>query len=364
MSNENIVYISIPEEMETQIGDFVIDPSILLPVELPEGSEEIYLSNLSWEMIIAAMLKILAFEPQHEHTDYYKSFVLAVKPEIVQELSYSGIIKAQQKEFTLAEEIFLALTRLVPEDPSAWTNLALIYEQRAEAFAKADKEEYAEEYRKKTLDTYNYIFEQHPDLPEARLNAGYFFLKVEGHEKARFQLKQFLRLSKNSNKSKEIEKVLDQLEERTKLDTLFKEAYDYIKLGNEQEGISKIQEFIQSSPDVQNAWFLLGWAFRRIGNYREGKQAFLKAMELETPHPDLLNELAICLMELGEFRESKKQLRKALRIEPENVKIISNLGILALKENNREDAIGFFRTVLEIDPDDPIAKQYLSYLTE
>lgn len=364
MSNENIVYISIPEEMETQIGDFVIDPSILLPVELPEGSEEMYLSNLSWEMIIAAMLKILAFEPEHEHADYYKSFVLAVKPDILQELSYSGIIKAQQKEFALAEEIFLALTSLVSEDPSAWINLALVYEQRADAFTKAEKEQYAEEYRKKVVNVYNYIFEHHPDLPEAHLNAGYFFIKLEGHEKARHHLKQFLLLSKNSDKSKDIERVLEQLDERNKLDNLFKEAYDYIKLGNEQEGISKIQEFIQNSPDVQNAWFLLGWAFRRIGNYREGKRAFLKAIELEAPHPDLLNELAICLMELGEYRESRKQLRKALRLEPENVKIISNLGILALKENNREDAIGFFRTVLEIDPEDPIAKQYLSYLTE
>ncbi len=359
----NIIFISIPEEMETRLGDFTIDPAILLPVELPAGEQDLYLENLSWEMIIAAMLKILAYQPDHRHADYYRSFILAVKPSIVEELIMTGILKAKQRNYSLAEELFLALIHLEPENAAAWINLALVYEERADTYDKLEKEELAEDYRHKTISTYEKIFDLQPDIPEAHLNAGYFFLKIEGFHKAESHLRSFLELSGDRKKNDEVRKIVESLDEQNSLDSLFKEAFDYIRLGKEEEGIDRIRKFINKSPDVPNAWFLLGWAFRRLGKYSEGKDAFLKALELENPHTDILNELAICLMELGEFKESKKQLHKALRLEPENVKVISNLGILALKEKNTDEALGFFRTVLEIAPEDKIAQQYLDYLT-
>jgi len=33
----NVAYISIAQTTQRQIGDFVLDPEILLPVELPPG---------------------------------------------------------------------------------------------------------------------------------------------------------------------------------------------------------------------------------------------------------------------------------------------------------------------------------------
>ena len=105
-------------------------------------------------------------------------------------------------------------------------------------------------------------------------------------------------------------------------------------------------------------------AQRRLGRYAEGKEAFLKALEVGAAHADLLNELAICLMELGELEESRNRLREALALEPENTKVISNLGIVSLKAGNREEALGFFRTVLEIEPSDRIAAQYIENISK
>jgi Flp pilus assembly protein TadD len=148
------------------------------------------------------------------------------------------------------------------------------------------------------------------------------------------------------------------------MDGLFQKAFDSIRLGKEAEGIAHIEKFLSSRPGVPNAWFLLGWAYRRLARYAEGKEAFLKALSLGAPHADLLNELAICLMELGELAESGKRLREALALEPENTKVISNLGIVALKSGRREEALGFFRTVLEIEPQDRIAARYIENLSK
>jgi tetratricopeptide (TPR) repeat protein len=360
---KNIVYISVPETIETELVGLSIDPSILLPVELPPGDEELFLENLSWEMILAAMLKILAYDPGHEHAEYYRNFILHVKPDVVDELMYTGVLKAKNKDYSLSVEIFLALTSLLPENIEARINLALVYEERSKAYQKTERDDLAEEYRHKVMELYREIFEIDDSCPEAHFNAGYFYLHVEGYEKARYHFSIYSQVGTDGEKLEKVKKVVESIEERMGLDTLFKQAYDFIKLGKEEEGINRIREFLQESPHISNAWFLLGWAFRRLGRYKDGKEAFLQAIELEKPHTDVLNELAICLMELGEFEESKKNLEKALREEPENVKIISNLGILALKKDKKEEALGFFRSVLEIDPNDPIAKKYINTLT-
>ena len=111
-----------------------------------------------------------------------------------------------------------------------------------------------------------------------------------------------------------------------------------------------------------NGWFLVGWGHRRLGRWAEGREAFLKALELGADEVDVLNELAICEMELGLLAESRGHLERALRKEPENVKIISNLGVVARKQGRNDEAAGFFRTVLDLEPDDALARDQLAEL--
>jgi Flp pilus assembly protein TadD len=145
---------------------------------------------------------------------------------------------------------------------------------------------------------------------------------------------------------------------------LLKEAYDFIRLGEEQQGLEKIHEFLIRNPEVWNGWFILGWGLRRLERWEEASASFRKALEFGGEGCDTRNELAICLMEMGDFQGARKELERALRIEPENIKVLSNLGVLSMKQGNQEEARGFFRTVLEIAPEDTMAKQLLSQLGE
>ncbi len=359
---KNIVFISIPENFERQIGNFRIDPSILLPVEVPSGSTVEGIADLSWEMIIAAMLKILAYRPDHEHANYFRSFILALRPDIVNELSETAVLKARNRDFDLAEEIFQALDGLLPDNARITLNLALLYEERAEAYRAIEKEQLADEYEARAFDAYKAAITIDPDQPDIHLNAGYFFLKQNNYQKAYEHFAFYVDHGDDPERRKKARDILRELETQNLMDSLFKESFDYIKLGREEEGIAKIRQFIDRNPNVWNAWFLLGWGYRRLGRYGEGKEAFRKALDLGPVQTDILNELAICQMEMGELDESRKQLTRALQMEPDNVKIISNLGILALKTGNREEAAGFFRTVLDIDPEDQVAEKYLEFL--
>jgi tetratricopeptide (TPR) repeat protein len=361
---DNIMFISIPNDFSRTIGGFTLDPKVLLPVETQGDAAQWDISDLSWEMIISAMLKILAYSPEHKDADYYRSFIFAAKPGIVDELTETAVFKAKNKDFDIAEEIFLALRGLLPENSIPELNLALVYEERASAYADIGNEELESLYTEKAFEKYKQVLSSKKAGPDAYLNAGYFYFKQHNFDKAKKCFLQYRKNGDDDKKREEVEKLIREIDSQKLLDTLFKEAYDYIRIGKEKEGIKKIKKFLETNPDVWNAWFLLGWGYRRIGDYEQGKNAFLKALESGPPHSDTYNELAICLMELEEYRESRKMLSEALKMEPENIKIISNFGILALKEGKTEEAAGFFKAALEIEPDDKIALSYLESLNK
>lgn len=362
---ENIVYISLPEDLNRDIGGFSIDPEKMIPVELPpESGEKVTLEDLSWEMIMSGMLKILAYQPSHEDAAYYRQFILAAKPDIVTELSETGVIKARNKDFPVAEEIFLALRGLLPENPAILINLALLYEQWADSSRETGNELLKNKYEERASNTYKLLFTGDEVPADGHINAAFFFSKIQNYEKALDHFEEYIKIGDDEEKLRSARKFADEIRSQSLMDSLFKEAYDFIKIGKEEEGISRIEQFLSRYPEVWNGWFLLGWGKRRTGKYAEGEQAFEKALQLGPPQPDTLNELAICRMELGKYRESRKNLEAALSIEPENTKIISNLAILALKEDRTEEALGFFNTVLEIDPDDELAKKYRELLIE
>lgn len=362
-----LYYLQVPAELAREIGNFRVDPRIPLPVEARWSggrSDEVpNLEDLSWEQILAAMLKVMAWEREHADFSYYRDFILAVRPEVWQELSATGIVKAQAKEFALAEEIFLALEGLDPSHPRTLLNLALLYDEEAESLSQKGDSSGADDLLVLAQKKFSQALVSTPPLPDAFFYAGFFHLKQKNLERAKGLLETFFELAKEDTKKIEAgRKALADAERQARLDTLFKEAYDFILLGKEEEGIRRIEEFLESHPEVWNGWFLLGWAKRRQSQWKAATDAFQKALEHGGDQTDTYNELAICAMELGELTQARRWLEKALRKDSENTKIISNLGMLAWKAGNVSEAIGFFETVLEYDPDDVVAPQMIEQI--
>ncbi|MFP4113339.1 MAG: tetratricopeptide repeat protein [Spirochaetota bacterium] len=359
----DIIFISVPDTLERQIGTFTVDPDRLLPVEVTSGADRYDIHDLAWEQIVAAMLKILAYAPEHEDADYYREFVLAATPTIIEDLTETAIIKSRNGDLEIAEEIFLALKGLQPNDQRALVNLALLYEQRALEAGRVDDASGANDYVDRALEVYEELFSFDDTIPEAHLNAGFFLAKQQRYDEARRHLSAYVDRGDDEERKQEARKVIAQIESQDLGDSLFRESYELIQAGDEEKGVERVERFIETHPDVWNAWFLLGWGHRRLRHFEQAKEAFERALELGPRQPDTLNELAICHLELDDAMGARALLTEALAAEPENTKVISNLGILALKESDEEEAAGYFRTVLEIDPSDRVARAYLDQLS-
>jgi len=357
----HIGFISVPEELAVSCTEFHIDPQIMLPVEFGDMKEKWNAKDITWEAIISGILRVLIHDQEHENADYYRKLILAIKPNIRHDFTKAGIMKAKNKDFQIAIEIFQALAALFPQYALNALNLALVYEDAAE-YKKEDKPEIFQEYTDLAFGAYKEALKRDPDFAETYQNFAYFFLKQENLKKAKEQFKRYLQLEKNQEKCMEVRKIVQELDSFFDIDSLFKQAFDNISMGKEEQGIKKIMLLLEKKPDFWNGWFLLGWGLRRLKRFGEAKDAFNKALKYTKPNPDLLNELAITYMELGEFDQSEKQLKQALKMEPHNTKVISNLGVVAMKKGDSELAKGYFNTVLEFSTHDAIAQEFLKNL--
>jgi Flp pilus assembly protein TadD len=362
-----IIFLSVPESLRGHVdSNFAINPDIPIPVQVPESasSEEdekpFNLEELSWEMIIAGMLSVIADGSKEEWADYYRNFVLAVQPSIMGEFTEAAILKARNGDFDLALEILDALKGMFPSSPVVLLNRALVMEERASMLERRGSTPSLEAAFEAAETAYTDALALDPSFPDIPFNAGFFYLGRKDFRRAKECFSLYLSIAENGEKTKRAESIIKDIDKNGLEDESFDNAYKFIQQGNEEQGLHSIREFIEEHPSVWNGWFVLGWALRRMGRWKDGAAAFDKAIELGGGNSDTRNEFAICLMELGDLHGARRELEIALHGDPENVKIISNLGVLALRNGNNDEAAAFFRAVLEFDPNDPLARKVIN----
>ncbi|WP_455160108.1 tetratricopeptide repeat protein [Treponema lecithinolyticum] len=369
---ESVIFIRVPENFTLSSEAFHIDTAIPLPVQKEDGSAQFDIASLTKEQIFAGILTVLAYDTANEHTAYYRSLLTSAKPHIKEELTEAAILKAKNEDFEIAEEIFSALRGLDPEDPATILNSALFFDQRADSYRRSGLNEDADAYDESAHRFYKAAMESESVVPDAFFNAGFFYLKQKNFVKGKSCFETYLTLVSSLNDDEKNENVrykIDRAKEivfdigkRNLDDELFKSAYDFISMGQEEKALDYIRRFLEKNSTVWNAWFLLGWALRRLQRWQDAKAAFEQCLACGGENGDTYNELAICFMELQNYEQAEKHLLQALKSEPENTKIMSNLGFLMLKKGKTEQARSYFSAVLEFDPNDRIAKKALEDL--
>ena len=373
----SVYFLNLPENFTFHGGNFTLDPAIPLPVQRADGADpesKPDAANLTQEQILSGILSVLAYDKNNEHSDYYRKLIIEVRPKIKKELAEAAILKTKNEDWDFAEEIWLSLHGLDPEDKAIILNMALFYDQKADYLRGHALYEDADAYDDIAQNYYRDAMDSEPEMPDAFFNAAFFNLKKHNYAAAKGNLESYLALTSDAKdeelgengiyKRERAQEMLDKISNRNLEDEHFHLAYQLIASGEEEKGLVEIRKFIQENPAVWNAWFMLGWGLRRLNRFEDALMAFEKARECDggDENADTLNELAICQMETGKLDEAQESLVEALSIDPDSTKVISNLGCLFLKRGKKEEARKYFETVLEIDPEDRIAREQLKAL--
>ena len=356
---KDIVFITLPASSKGTVNDFTIDPSIEIPVQLDEESRgTLAAEQVSIELIVAGMLKILAWDPSHPHRSYYRSFVLAAQPTAAEELNLAAIAQEQKGNHLFAEELFRAVCILEPQGTS-FINLATLYSKIA-AQDTAKGEQY-DTYQQQALDTLTEGLSIIEDDPDLLREVGYFHLYQGNVEVARTFLERYLETDGvMDEKRTHTKKILADINAKLADDETLMASYDAIHMNKEEEALATLDSFLGSNPTVWNAWFLKGWALRRLERYDEARFSFLKALSYTTASSDLYNELAICSLELGERALAKEYLNTAIDLDEENITLLSNLAYLHLADEELDLAREFLERARAVDESDPVIEQLIT----
>ncbi len=356
---KHIIFITLPPSTTKTINDFTIDPSIEIPVQLGEGSTRIEQADqISIELIVAGMLKILAWDPSHPHRSYYRSFVLAAQPTAAQELNIAAIAQEQKGNHRFAEELFRAVCVLEPQS-AAFINLATLYSRIAAQ--DTSKGEQYDSYQQRSLSTLLEGLELLEDDGDLLREIGYFHLYQGNVEAARSFLERYLEQEgAEDEKRAHTRKILGDITAKLADDESLMAAYDAIQMNKEEEAITTLDSFLAENPTVWNAWFLKGWALRRLSRWEEAQHALLKALSYTTASSDLYNELAICALESGQRELAKQYLDTAIDLDEENITLLSNLAYLHLGDEEFDLAREYLERARSVDEDDPVIAQLIA----
>ena len=370
---ESVYFITLPDYFKLSEYALKIDKTVPLPVQKKSGESTPDIKSLEPEQILAGILTVLAYDRHNAYLDYYRSIIKKARPDIQRELTEAAILKSKDEDWELAEELFMTLRGLDPENPVTALNIAIFLDQRAESYRKSNLNEDADAYDNDAFKYYKEAMNAEPPLPDAFFNCGFFHLKQYDFREAKSCFETYVALTCDATddelgengiyKKERAQELVDRINNENLEDKAFITAYKLISGGQEEKGLKEIRSFLEKNQKVWNAWFLLGWGLRKLCRWEDAKQAFQESLVCGgNDNADTHNELAICLMETGNLSGAKSELLKALSLAPENEKIISNLGYLSLKKGKRDEAQKYFAAVLEYCPNDKIAAAELAKL--
>lgn len=364
----DILFVPLPEAVRDELVDHPLGArEILVPIQRDTDEQRAEGGEISWEMVLAGMLRVLAYDPDHDDATWYRAFIAEARPDIVSELAETGILAARNGDFAQAEEVFRALWGLAPDRYEGPVNLAAMWDQQADALRHNGHDEAAAHLREQSADLYDELLARDDDLPAGLfLNAGLCSLAMKDFERARNRLAQFVAMKpEDAEQRARAESVIAEIDAQGVRDDLFRSAYRAITGGDEETGIELAEQFLDEHPESWNGWFLLGWARRRLELWGDALPAFERALERGgDAESDTWNEYAICLIETGDFAAASSALRRALEADPENGKVLSNFAVLELRRGNVPEARRYLETTLALAPDDAVAAELLRNLPD
>jgi len=351
----DVRYLHLAEKVETKEKSFVFRPEIALPVQITNDPNQIDISEgISIAQIASGIIKVLAYEPTHEHIDYYTSLILALQPDIVHELQIAGAAKGDKGELDFAIELYLAALRLNRMIPEIYVNLATLYARKAR---KAQEQEENDPYDAAVQQQIAILKEGLDRLPTSPLllsEYGLVQLFLGNADSALEYLTSYLAYAPEGEKKDIIDKQVTLLREQNEDEKTLQQAFDEMQLSNEEHALTLIDTFLIRNDGNWSGHFIRGWALRRLTRYEEAQEAFLKCLSLGADSGDVYNELSICALETENRDLARDYLEIALEKEEGNLTYISNLALLYLQDSKFNEAADLILRGRAIDPDDPM----------
>lgn len=123
------------------------------------------------------------------------------------------------------------------------------------------------------------------------------------------------------------------------------------KLDRIPEAIAQYQAAISSNPRHTDAYYSLGNAHFKLGNYEAAARQYLTALRLNPSHGEADYNLALAYEQLGNTAAAEKHYRRVMGRKP-TAEACNRLGIISAHKGKLDEAMALFSQAVQLNPAD------------
>jgi len=127
----------------------------------------------------------------------------------------------------------------------------------------------------------------------------------------------------------------------------------YLLNGEAEEAIIEAEKVIELNPKIPSAYYILGLAYNKLGDFEKRDENLIKAAELNFSFKDKNQILSVInlLAKEKKYDAIKNLYIQAIQIDPQNVSLHTGLAATYGKMHNKEEAIYYAKKAAELNPD-------------
>ncbi|WFC98697.1 glucose repression mediator protein [Malassezia yamatoensis] len=282
-------------------------------------------------------------ELQKAYTAYHQALYYLPNPKEPKLWYGIGILYDRYGSLEHAEETFTSVVRMDPNYEKAneiYFRLGIIYKQQGQY--------------ESSLECFRYILSNPPNPLTAMdiwFQIGHVYEQQEEYQQAKEAYERVL--AENPNHAK----VLQQLG-----GLYMQEASGFF---NYETAIDLLSQSLDSDPNDQKAWYLLGRTYMNAEEYNKAYEAYQQTVYRDGKNPVLWCSIGILYFQISQFHDALGAYSRSIRLNPYIPEIWFNLGVLYESCNNQiADAIDAYRRVLELEPENSMVQQRLQQLQD
>lgn len=309
--------------LRPHLSDFIFDElseaylekngltEILKGVPIPIRKTE--LNSITTLTIARGMAFVMGCDPAFEYVDNYKAYILkAFDKRFAQGLIADGVDGAQKNDFDYACIQFRAAMIIDPDNIDA---MYCYGRACKDAYELGEEEDFIARFKAESLEAFEQVTLRKPEFAEAYYFLGYGYINLGLYVKAKLTWDEFVRLTSDEEKKKEIEERLTALEQPVKIET----GYNLVLAGRYQEGIEALSPYKEGEySHWWPLWYYLGAAYQGLKMTEEAIVHFLEVLKLSPSNVETMKELVKAYEIIGD-KEKVEKYNKKIAIVAENV---------------------------------------------
>lgn len=284
---------------------------IMARIPVPIDKKE--LESISTLSMARGMAMVIGCDPKFQYRENYVAYILRTfDKRFAQGLIAEGVEAAQKNDYDYACIQFRAAMIIDPESIDA----VYCYGRACkDAYELGEEEDFIARFKAESIEAFEEVTLRKPDFADAYYFLGYGYINLGLYVKAKLTWQDFIKLSGDEEKKKEIEERLSLLDEPVEIE----EGYNFILSGKFSEGISILSKYTESRfKEWWPLWYYLGTAHMALGMTEEAIGEFKKVLVLSPSNVETMEELVKAFEKTGDSEGAQKYKNK-IAIVRENI---------------------------------------------